>query len=298
MTTIPFTKLVGTGNDFVIVDTRRHPLGSLNTQWRAVSRALCDRRLGIGADGLLVLEPSRVADVKMRVWNPDGSEATMCGNGARCVALYLNRTRVGAGHVARGKAIVIETKAGMITANAQGKRVAIRMPEPTALQLGLALRAGQQRFRAGFVNTGVPHLVIPVSALDQLDVNRIGRILRSHPQFAPAGTNVDFVQRDECRPNRLRVRTYERGVEGETLACGTGVTASALLSALEHRSRQERNGSARPCRVDVETRSGDILTVSFRIRSTGQRPYVTDVVLQGTARMVFEGRVQWPQRSE
>ena len=294
---IPFTKMVAAGNDFLVVDTRRlrrqraHP-------WKAVSRALCDRHQGIGADGLLVLESSASADVKMRVFNPDGSEAHMCGNGARCVALYLVQRRQGK----RPGGIVLETKAGRVTAGVQGGRVAIRLMDPTDLRLDLSLDVERRHLRMGFINTGVPHVVVPVADLDTVDVNRLGRAIRHHSAFAPRGTNVNFVQPDPSHKNRLRVRTYERGVEEETLSCGTGVAAAALVYAL-NRARESGKGAAegngggsQPWTLQVQPRSGDMLTVSFAIAPDRRGLHAAHVSLEGTVVRVFEGIVGWPLR--
>ncbi|MBI1992304.1 MAG: diaminopimelate epimerase [Candidatus Omnitrophica bacterium] len=293
---IPFTKMAGAGNDFIIVDARRHQLAPLTRQWPAISRSLCDRHTGIGADGLLVLEMSRRANVKMRVFNSDGSEAEMCGNGARCVARYIAQG-------ARGASVSIETRAGVVEATVRGDEVAMRMMDPTGLRLGLSLDVGGRTVRLlGFVNTGVPHAVVPVKRIDSIDVTRIGRALRYHRAFAPRGSNVNFVQADAKRTNRLRVRTYERGVEEETLACGTGVAASAVLYALRHEGRGRGNGVLRgsrsSCRrrIEVETRSGEVLTVAFTVTGEGSSRRVSDVVLQGAAARVFEGEVSWSPR--
>ena len=293
---IPFTKMVGTGNDFIIVDARRRRLMRLARQWRAVSRALCERRSGIGADGLLVLEPSTIADVRMLVFNPDGSEAEMCGNGARCVALYIRSAR-GAGGAGRGATrnpVTIETKAGVLSARVRGDQVAMGMTDPTKVELGLRLAVEGRRVQMGCVNTGVPHAVVPVKAIDEVDVSRIGRALRRHRRFAPRGTNVNFMQPDSRQANYLFVRTYERGVEGETLACGTGVVASAIMFVLSHPAAS--NGASSRRTIDVEARSGDRLRVSFTLASHGRRARVTDVVLEGAAARVFDGRVEWPVR--
>ncbi len=225
--TIPFTKMVGTGNDFIVVDTLYHPLPALKGEWPEVTRALCDRHTAIGADGVLVLEPSASANVKMRLFNPDGSEAEMCGNGARCVALYVKSKRRG-----REQPVTIETAAGVLEATVHDDRVAIRMTDPTALQLELELDVDSRRIRLGSVNTGVPQVVVSVERLEEVDVVGLGRALRHHRAFAPQGTNVNFIQADAGHPDRLRVRTYERGVEKETLACGTGLAASAMIYAL------------------------------------------------------------------
>ncbi len=290
MTAIPFTKMAGTGNDFVVVDARTRRLDSLRGQWPRISRASCNRRTGVGADGVLLLERSRVAEVRMRVFNPDGSEAEMCGNGARCVALYQAHSTQHTAH------ITIETKAGILTATVRGGRVAMRMTDPTELATGLSLEVDHRPVALGFVNTGVPHAVVPVKEVETVDVDRIGRALRRHPHFAPRGTNVNFMEADPARPNRIRVRTYERGVEGETLACGTGVAASAVIHAVTHHSAG-RNGGGRRRTIEVEAWSGDMLNVSFAIEPARQGVRVMDVVLEGAAQRIFDGVINWPLRS-
>ena len=324
---VPFTKMVGTGNDFIVVDTRRERLASRAVRWGAFSRACCDRRSGIGADGVLVLEPSKTSTVKMRVINPDGSEAKMCGNGARCVALYLReatsphtklasegksktfgvgasdkpaaaRVRGGPGRqTTRNGHVTIETMAGVLSAQVRGHRVAIRMTNPTGLQLDQLLVIGRKRIRYGFVDTGVPHVVVRVAALDTVDVGGLGRALRYHARFSPKGTNVNVIQPDPSRANRLRIRTYERGVEAETLACGTGAVAAAILHEASQAGKARPHGPMKTRSVEIETRSGDVLTVSLAIRRLGSRLSITEVVLEGPATRVFDGCVSWPMRS-
>lgn len=298
---IPFTKMVGTGNDFIVVDTRRHRLGALKRRWPAISRALCDRHTGVGADGILVLEPSERANIRMRVFNPDGSEAEMCGNGLRCVALYLSQKTEDRRQRTERRNVKIETRAGVLSATVQGNQVAMRMTDPTELRLGLSLNVERRTIRLGFVNTGVPHAVVPVRTVEAVDVNRVGRALREHRAFSPRGSNVNFVETDTRRPNRLRVRTYERGVEEETLACGTGVAASAVIYALQHDQRGQGNGRetavrgrGRRYRIEAEAKSGDVLTVTLVVQGEGSRRRVRDVVLQGAATRVFEGEMSWP----
>ncbi len=265
MPTLAFTKMVGAGNDFIVVDASRNGARRLTRRWPTVSRALCDRQRGIGADGVLLLEPSRIADVRMRIFNADGSEADMCGNGARCVARYVGRRRVS-----------IESGAGRLQAAVSGERVRLGMTDPAMLRQGLRVRVAGRLITGDFINTGVPHFVVRVPALDRVDVARLGRALRRHAAFAPKGANVNFIQ--PAGRHALRIRTYERGVEAETLACGTGATAAAIIYGLP--------GRPGPRRVSVTTRSGDTLTISFRVGSR-----VTHVVLEGPARRVFDGRV-------
>jgi diaminopimelate epimerase len=282
---IPFVKMVAAGNDFLIVDARARALR--RRPWKAISRALCDRHQGIGADGLLVLEPSARADVRMRVFNPDGSEADMCGNGARCVAVYLKRD--GRWRMEDGrKPVTIDTNAGLLSATVRGERVAMRMADPTDLRKPVSLRIRGEEVRVTPLNTGVPHIVVPVRQLDRLAVPELGRALRFHRAFSPDGTNVDFVQ--PSADGRLRVRTYERGVEAETLACGTGVAASAVAYVLDNGAA----GHGERHRVAVETRSGEAMAVSFTVVKAGRGVAVTDLVLEGRARRICEGTVQWP----
>lgn len=281
---ISFTKMVGAGNDFLVVDTIRQRGARPSGRWTRVSRALCDRRAGVGADGLLVLEPSRVADAKMRVFNPDGSEAKMCGNGARCVARFLHDlARRGNGHP-----VVIETAAGMLRAGVHGQRVSMRMPAPTQIVLGRRVRVGPRTYLVHTVNTGVPHAVIRVAHVERVDVQGLGRALRHHPAFGWRGTNVDFIEADAARPDAIRIRTYERGVEAETPACGTGVAAAAIIHALTTPARQ------RTRRVRVRTRSRDELTVTLTLAGRDGRRAVADVILDGPARRVFDGTVELP----
>ncbi|MFA5287701.1 MAG: diaminopimelate epimerase, partial [Candidatus Omnitrophota bacterium] len=215
MKKIKFTKMVASGNDFVVVE---------NNELSA--KSVCDRKFGIGADGLLVLGKSRSADIKMRIFNADGSEAEMCGNGARCTAFFAVH------QLACSKKVSIETKAGIIKAEVNKDIVRIKLTEPKGLNLDIPIKINGRLLRVNFINTGVPHAVIFVSGIDKIDVDNIGRAVRYHKRFSPAGTNVNFVE--VLGKDAIRIRTYERGVEGETLACGTGSTAAALVFALKN----------------------------------------------------------------
>ncbi|TAM39355.1 diaminopimelate epimerase [bacterium] len=257
MKRIKFTKMVASGNDFIIIDkkpVRRIP---------ALARSLCDRKFGIGADGLILLNKLKNSDLRMRIFNADGSEASMCGNGARCAALF--------GGKIKGR---IFTKAGAINTEVGRGRVRIRLTEPKGIRLDIPLKVNGRRIRVNFINTGVPHAVVFVNGINNIDVANIGRSIRFHAKFSPAGTNVDFA---EVKGNDLIViRTYERGVEDETLACGTGSVASGLIFAL-------KSGLDRL--VKVRTRGGEELKVYFKKDNKSFR----DVWLEGSAKIVYKG---------
>jgi diaminopimelate epimerase len=273
MKTLRFVKMQGSGNDFVVIRQK----GVLPVE------KICDRRFGVGADGVLRMGSSQKADVRMRIFNADGSEAEMCGNGARCLALYFSG-------VAQKKKFRIETNAGILDAVVDGTRVKLHMTDPTDLKLDVKVAVGNQIFDADFINTGVPHTVIEVDSLDGVPVQKLGRAIRRHDVFKPAGTNVNFVK--IISEDRIRVRTYERGVEDETLACGTGSVASAIIAALNHApegfpKKTEKTSLAR--RISVETKSGEVLSVYLKV----SKYKISDVWLEGEARIVFEGRYKF-----
>jgi diaminopimelate epimerase len=284
--TVPFAKMVGTGNDFLIVDARRRLAPSLARRWAPLARAACHRQYGLGADGLLVIESSKTAAARMRIFNSDGSEAEMCGNGARCAAWFVARGGRAGGRRVATRRTTLQTQAGLLSAAVTGDRVRIQLTNPTDLRRDVTVSVDGRTIRLGVVNTGVPHAVVPVPAVDAVDVPALGRQVRFHPTFAPRGTNVNFIQAQG--PGRLRIRTYERGVEGETLACGTGVTAAAVIHALS----QPRNGGG-PRRVQVTTRSGETLTVELAIAGHGDAPVVGPVFLEGAVRWIGEGTFVW-----
>ena len=266
---LDFTKMNGAGNDFIFIDNRAQQIRLTTEQ---VVR-LCHRQRGVGADGLMLLIPcaSGRADWAWDFYNSDGSRAEMCGNGARCFARYIQR-RAGA-----QQHLTFETIAGVITARFDGERVTVNLTSPKDLRLGekVLLSTGKETIHS--LNTGVPHAVLFVPDADQAMVQSLGQEIRRHAHFAPKGTNVNFVQL--LGPNHIRVRTYERGVEGETLACGTGVTASALIAARVH-------GFQSPVKVQVQ--GGDTLEVSFK-EEPGS---FADVWLKGPADFCFDGRIE------
>jgi diaminopimelate epimerase len=265
---IPFTKMNGAGNDFVVIDNRRR---EFDLQTGQIVR-LCDRHRGAGADGVILLVPcvSGRADWAWDFYNNDGHSAEMCGNGARCFARFVRRlTGVETG-------FRFETRAGIIAAQFDGERVTVNLTTPANLRLRGKITLSSGAVEIHSLDTGVPHAVLFVEDADKAMVQSLGPEIRHHAHFAPRGTNVNFVQ--VRGPGAIRVRTYERGVEGETLACGTGVTASALIAA-ELRDF--------PSPVQVQVQGGDVLEVSFQ-RQNGQ---FANVGLTGPAEFVFEGRI-------
>ena len=240
---IPFSKLNGSGNDFLLVDNRNGVMKGHDLS-RFAAR-VCDRTRSIGADGMIFLARSRSADFRWNFFNADGSVAEMCGNGGRCAARYASERGFA------GKSMSFETLAGLIHAEVSGRRVKLQMTAPRGLAVDRTLMLRGKKIRYSFLNTGVPHVVLFVPAIEKIDLVGVGRGIRTHRAFAPRGTNVNFAQ---VRDGEVRVRTYERGVEGETLACGTGAVASGILSAA--------HGFVRPP-VTVRTRGGETLVIHF-----------------------------------
>jgi len=271
MKKINFMKMVASGNDFVVIPLSRYPVIPL----KKLAKEICDRKFGVGADGLLFLEKTKAADVKMRIFNPDGSEAEMCGNGARCVAFYL-----GSRFKVQGSRLKIETKAGIINSEFKGENIKIKLTDPKGIKLDIPIKIDNRLLKVNFINTGVPHTVIFVEGLDKIDVVNLGRQIRYHHKFKPAGTNVDFVE--VLNDDSIKIRTYERGVEDETLACGTGSVASALIF-VARLPLPVRQAFAR--QIDVITKSGEILKVYFERLGNNFR----NVWLEGKARIVYKG---------
>jgi diaminopimelate epimerase len=264
---IPFSKLNGSGNDFLLIDARDGVLDGIDRP--VFASRVCDRKRSVGADGLIVIESSRSADFRWDFYNADGSRAEMCGNGGRCAARFAAARKIA------GPEMSFETLAGTIRASVSGRRVKLQMTRPTGLAVDRALTLGGESFIYSFLDTGVPHAVLFVPDVARVDVAGIGRGIRRHEAFAPRGTNVDFAQAGE---GELLVRTYERGVEGETLACGTGAVASAILAAVR--------GIASPP-VTVRTSGGEILKVYFDAGKEG----FGEVYLEGDTSWTFDGRL-------
>ena len=253
---IAFSKMHGAGNDFVMVDDRD---GIFPGDGRCIA-AIAAHRTGVGSEGVILIQKSTKADFMMRFYNPDGSEADLCGNGARCVAAFAKE--VGA---VRSNVMSFETRAGLVDAEIAGDGlVKVWMPDPHDL-------------REDFVNSGVPHKIVPVKNLSRVDVDGEGRRIRLSEEFAPDGTNVDFVT--YRAPDRVSMRTYERGVEAESGACGTGAVAAAVVGVAQH-------GLSFP--VKVKTASGYELVVDGEMQGDAFR----SVTLTGPVKKVFDGEIE------
>lgn len=263
---ISFTKMVASGNDFVVVDNRKRAVKNLPE----FTRKICAMHTGIGADGVLLFENSSKADFKMRILNSDGSEAEACGNGFRCIALYAKQKL---GYPSNFK---FESLSGIIRAVVKKDRIQVGLVRPSDIRLRGELIVEEHRLHYSFINTGVPHAVILVEGLSKMDVAGLGKAVRFHATFQPKGTNVNFIEIKN--PKEIHIRTYERGVENETLACGTGSTASAIVCSLLGYTQSP---------VKVKTRGGEVLAVSFK--KEGDR--ILDVTLEGEARIVFDGKL-------
>ncbi|MFZ0051016.1 MAG: diaminopimelate epimerase [Desulfobaccales bacterium] len=265
---IPFYKMHGGGNDFVLIDHRARFIPE--AEQPALARRLCHRQVGVGADGLILIEASAAAHFRWRFYNADGSEPEMCGNGGRCAARFAVLSGIAP------ETLSFETGSGVIHAEVRGRRVKLALTGVGDFQLNQTIPLEEANVTGHFVRVGVPHLVVPVDDLEAAAVTEWGRLLRFHQMFQPAGANVNFVR--FTGPENLSIRTYERGVEDETLACGTGSVAAALVGACLGRLSSP---------VEVLTRGGEILTVFFRPQS-GACP---EVYLEGDALVVYQGEL-------
>lgn len=271
---ISFTKMNGAGNDFIMIDNRGRSVRP-GAEW---VRALCDRRRGIGADGVILIEPGDGVDFRMAYYNSDGGEAEMCGNGARCASLFAGGLGLGQ-HQGERVRLSFVARPGPMEAVVHAGRAAVSMTDAKGFEKAVTLSFPGGSEIVHLINTGVPHAVCVVDDWERLtgrDIAIRGRAIRYHEKFVPAGVNADFVWVDEN--GKVAIRTYERGVEAETLACGTGSIAGAVV--LSHLGLAESP-------VDLLTLGREVLTVSFRQTPGG----ATDVVLEGPAVVNFEGTV-------
>jgi diaminopimelate epimerase len=278
---IEFVKVEGAGNDFVLIDNREC---KYRLPFHNVAKILCDRHRGIGADGILLIEKSKRADIKVRYLNSDGSEGAMCGNGGRCVANYaLNKQN--------RKKISIEMLGHIYKAEYFGENIRLYMMNPSKPVINIKFPIEKKVVVGSFIDTGAPHLVVFIQdlphgfgkKLESIDVKTLGRHLRNEKLFLPNGTNVNFI---EARKNRnIYIRTYEKGVEDETLACGTGSIAAAIISALKYKWNP-------PIKVCPQSKSE--LIINFQ--KAGDR--ITDVFIEGKAKIVFYGKLNFSKRDK
>ena len=264
---IEFTKMSGTGNDFIVIDHRKPFL--TKEAMGIFAKAVCRHKFSVGADGLILIENADQADFRWHFYNADGSEAEMCGNGARCAARF-----------AHSKGIAPEkmrflTIAGEIRAEVTGSSVKLEMTPPTNLALDQRVELDGMARTVHFLNTGVPHAVCFVDANQNTPVKNWGAAIRFHELFQPAGTNANFVE--VLGPDSLHVRTYERGVEDETMACGTGAVASAIIAGLLGRVKAP---------VTVTTSGGEKLVIHFVLEDGGA---FSGVCLEGPAHFIYDG---------
>lgn len=256
---LPFVKYHGTGNDFIIIDNRRK---TVEPGDRKTIKHLCNRRFGIGADGLMMLYDHQELDFEMKYFNADGIEGTMCGNGGRCIVMFAKKLRL---VVNRARFM---TNDGVHTAMINDTSISLKMNDVKTIR---------KLLDGYFLDTGSPHYITFRNEIKNIDVYNEGRKLRNNQTFKPDGTNVNFV---EVQKKRLLLRTYERGVENETLSCGTGTIAAAIVSVY--------SGQIDSDNITVQT-GGGILNVSFTM--TGKE-YFSDIVLEGPATLVFEGEIK------
>ena len=274
---IDFLKMSGAGNDFVVIDNRRGTV----TEPVAFARVVCDRRRGVGADGLLLLENSNRSDFQMKYYNADGTYGGMCGNGGRCISRFAYLKEIVASEEIKFDALDHVYRAQLIK-----DKVKLTMKNPSDIRLNEMLPMDGLNLISHYIDTGSPHCVIFLDqnkdirgTLRDLDVYGIGKTIRYHKSFSPNGTNVNFVERVDS--NTIHIRTYERGVEAETLACGTGSIASAIMA-------NQIGGVGAP--VVVQTQGGESLQVDFQNR--GMSVY-EEVSLLGSAHVTFAGAIRY-----
>jgi len=271
MEEIEFWKMSGSGNDFIIIDNRNGLIKDEGVG-NFVKRA-CRRRESVGADGIIFVSRSEHCDFRWRYFNADGGEVEMCGNGARCVSRFAFLKGIA------GKEMISETLAGPIKAEIKGRNVKILMPPAKGFSRDIKINHRQGWQTVDFINTGVPHVVVQVEELSDHPVNEYGSYIRHHGLFSPEGTNANFMK--VIGPDHIEIRTYERGVEDETLACGTGSIACALVSSLRGMVNSP---------VTVKARSGEILTIYFKKnRESGEG--FEEVWLEGNTALVYRAQL-------
>ena len=266
MNPIRFTKMSGSGNDFIIIDNRVNKFNEMDLP--DFVKKVCTRRLSVGADGIIIIEEDHEVDFKWRFFNADGSIAEMCGNGARCAARFAVNNGIAK------EELRFRTIAGIINAWVKGEKVQIEIGVPNGTALDQTILIDDKKYPFHFVNTGVPHVVIFLDSISDIDLEKIGKAIRFHQIFQPEGTNVNFAQ--VIDRDSIKIRTYERGVEAETLACGTGASAVAFIANLKY-------GLKPPIKIVTK---GGILEVDFS--PGGKKP---PIFLTGDARFIYTGEL-------
>jgi diaminopimelate epimerase len=264
---IEFTKMVGAGNDFIVIDNRDGIVPDGDVRHSLIER-WCERRMAVGADGVLLLEHDDEVDFRMRYYNADGGEAEMCGNGARCISRYAHLRG------AVGTTMQFRSAAGLHTADITDLGVRVGLTDPTDIRPDYAVMLSDGEHVVSSINTGVPHVIEVVDDVDAVDVVSVGREIRYHDEFAPAGVNANFIT--VVDRTTFKIRTYERGVEDETLACGTGTTGAAIVGTLLGLCDSPVTGI---------TRSGLPLIIDFKRNAD----MAMDVTLEGKADIAYEG---------
>ncbi|MBA2728887.1 MAG: diaminopimelate epimerase [Parachlamydiaceae bacterium] len=264
MVVISFSKYEGCGNDFIMIDNRNSSFNSTGC-----IQHLCNRQQGIGADGLILLENSRNADFRMRIFNPDGNEAEMCGNGARCLIKFIQELGISQ------EQYQIETMHKTLTAYPRSGLIRLTMGNPFDVRLNLSLVIENITYVVHHIDTGVPHLILFSPDYKSFPLSTLGAKFRNHPQFSPKGVNFNIAT--VTPSGEIFIRTYERGVEGETLACGTGCTAAAIAAALLYKL---------PSPITVHNQVGN-LEIAFDV----EKGEPVNVTMTGPATKTFSGTV-------
>ncbi|RLI88645.1 MAG: diaminopimelate epimerase [Candidatus Altiarchaeales archaeon] len=288
---IPFTKMQGTGNDFVLIDESKKILISEEDKPEFVSR-ISDRHFGIGSDGVIFVQRSRKYDIRFSFYNPDGTKAEMCGNGIRCFAKYIYENGI-----LRKERIEIETLAGLIVAellveSGRVREVKVDMGVPRLERGDIPVSGDPKKrfidqlveidgdlYRITAIGMGNPHAIIFSENLEDINVREIGKNIRGHTDLFPNGTNVHFVQRIEN--NEFKIRSYERGVENETLACGTGICASAVAAVLNKIADKDKP-------IKFHARGGNL-----RVEFKTMNEKIEKIFLIGPVETVFSGEIEY-----
>lgn len=270
MEPIQFFKMSASGNDFILIDNRDRVVDRLYPDVGLFVAQVCRRRHSVGADGLILIEKSDRHNFAWRFFNADGSEAEMCGNGGRCAARFACIKGIA------GERLSFETLAGVMRAEVRDSVVKLQLTAPTELKLDYPIRLETREVFVSSVNTGVPHAILLTDDIEHVPVDDLGRLVRFHKTYSPNGTNVDFVQIID-REN-VKVRTYERGVEGETFACGTGAVAVGVVL-------KEKNLTGDT--VHIQTKGGEILNVYIN----------EEVYLEGSAHVIYAADL-WKEATE